>query len=99
MEEEKLTLKGLKKELDAFKEEIIKRLPVQPLAPVHGFAVAGSPIEIPNEVPKHSITFSFHDRFKEAREFSEEINGEDWVGLANAFHQNNQAQIKSREDK
>lgn len=96
--EEKLTLKSLKKDFEEFKAEVFKRLPVQPLPPVHGFAVAGSPVEIPNEVPKHSVTFAFHDRFKASRQFSEQENGKDWVALANSFHGNNQVQIKSRID-
>lgn len=98
--EEKLTLKSLKKELDIFKEEVFKRLPFNPLPPVHGFATTSNPsdVAIPNKPAKEKITFNFHDRFTEPRIFSEQINGEDWHDLANEFHHNNQSQIKKRED-
>lgn len=97
-EEEKLTLKSLNKQFNEFKEEVFKRLPPQPLPPVHGFAVSGDPIDIPTKEAKSSVTFHFHDRFAEPRIFNKEINGEEWLTLANFFHENNIAKIKSRKD-
>lgn len=96
--EEKLTLKSLEKQFREFKEEVFKRLPVQPLPPVHGFSVVGDPVTIPDKQPKNSVTFHFHDRFSSPRSFNEETNGKDWANLANSFHENNQAQISKRTD-
>lgn len=98
--EEKLTLKSLKKELDEFKDEIFKRLPAQPLPPVHGFAVSvnANDIAIPETPAETKIIFHFSDRFISPREFSEAENGPEWRELANAFHNNNTDKIKKRED-
>jgi hypothetical protein len=99
-QEEKLTLKSLKKELDAFKTEVLSRLPPQPLPPVHGFAHAVNPsdVAIPETEAEMKIVFHFADRFTPAREFSEETHGGKWRIIANEFHQNNTDKIKRRED-
>lgn len=99
--EEKLTIKSLKKELDAFKEEVFKRLPPQPLPIIHGLQNATNPddVRVPKTPAEKEIIFHFHDRFTGPRTFSEEINGEDWRELANNFQNINQSQIKKREDK
>ena len=99
--EEKLTVKSLKKELDSFKEEVFKRLPPQPLAPVHAVNNRTNPkdVAVPVEPAKKSITFHFHDRFTEPRVFSEGVHGKNWRELANDFQQVNEVQIKKREDK
>lgn len=99
--EEKLTLKSLDKQFREFKEEVFKRLPVQPLVPVHGVAPTANPedVVIPETPAENEIVFHFHDRFKEPRSFNEEDNGPDWREIANSFHENNIDQIKKREDK
>lgn len=97
---EKTTLKSLKKDFEDFKAEVFKRLPIQPLLPVHGFAPVHVPedVMIPETPAETSITFTFHDRFKEARTFTEADNGPEWREMANAFQSNNESQIKKRED-
>lgn len=97
--EEKLTLKSLKKDFEEFKAEVFKRLPVQPLPPIHGFAIVARPedVVIPESPAEDHITFHFHDNFKESRTFSEAVNGPEWRDAADNFHEINERQISKRE--
>lgn len=100
-EETKLTLKSLKKEFEEFKSYIDKRLPPNPLPPIHSVTPHTNPedIAIPEIAAENEIVFHFHDRFKAPRVFCEAENGGDWRELANNFHRVNEYQIKKREDK
>lgn len=97
-EEEKLTLKSLKKEFDLFKQEIFSRLPVQPLPPVHSITENIDAVVIPDEPAESLIRFHLTDKVNPIREFSEESNGERWREVANEFHNTNIDKIRSRED-
>lgn len=99
-EEVKLTLKSLNMDFQEFKKEVLARLPMQPLAPIHGVLHTAKPedVALPAEPAKVSTTFIFFDRFTTPRVFSEADHGESWRDLANDFYQINQRQIRRRED-
>lgn len=100
-QEEKLTLKSLNKNFQEFKEEVFKRLPMQPLVPVHGVRPAEAlpeDIAIPETPASESITFFFKARFAEPRIFTAEGHGNDWREIANEFQRVNADTIKRRED-
>ena len=98
--EQTLTLESLNENLEAFKAEVMKRLPMQPLAPVHSVNPVVNPLDvsIPEEQAKSEISFILHDRFADVRVFNEENNGKEWRDLANQFHRVNERQIKKRKD-
>lgn len=98
--EEKVTLKSLNKKFEEFKLEILSRLPLQPLAPVHSLINIANPsdVAVPSVPAEKEITFYFHNRFTQPRSFSEETNGSDWHELANQFQLVNETQIVRRED-
>lgn len=100
-EEVPVTLESINADLQAFKEEVMARLPMQPLVPVHAILPSTDPedVKIPDTPAENDITFIFHDRFKEPRTFNQSDNGPEWRDLANSFHENNSAQIKKRIDK
>ena len=97
-ENKPVTIKSLKKEFDAFKAEVLSKIPEQNLKPVHGITEHIDPVNIPNEAAESMIIFHTTDKVNSIRTFTPEEHGDSWKEIANEYHRNNIGVIRKRED-